>query len=77
MTLWGEQLIAGPLVIGMSHKFSGSATQLSWEIPNDPALIGLDVHAQGGCQSVPSTSHPKLLRVNGGLSNALDLILGF
>ncbi len=77
MTPFGEQLIAGALFLRSGQVFAGSVSQFTWAIPNDPALIGLDLHAQGLCWSTQGALGPKTMRARKGLSNALDLIVGF
>jgi FG-GAP repeat protein len=76
MTLFGEVLISGTRLHRTIQAFSGSVSVLAWNIPNDLALCGLAVHAQGLCQGAP-TIGPKMLRAGGRLSNALDLVIGF
>ena len=75
-TLYGELLIGGALAHRSSGPFAGSARTLGWSIPNDMALCGLDFHAQGLCTST-SFGRGKTLRMRAGLSNAIDLVLGF
>jgi hypothetical protein len=77
MTFFGEKLIAGVVLHRTSQAFAGFVNQLTWSIPNEPALIGLDVHVQGLCMSTVPTLGPKVLRAHAELSNALDLILGY
>ncbi len=77
MTPHGEQLIAGAFFLRSAQVFAGSVSQFNWTIPNDPALLGLDLHAQGDCWSTQVPLGPKTMQARRGLSNALDLILGF
>lgn len=74
-TLFGELLIAGELLHEATQPFSHSATDFSWTVPNDPTLIGLPLYVQGACRSTAIGSG-RFVR-GGGLSNALDLTLGF
>jgi len=77
MTPFGEVLVAGELLFSESRVVSGGATAFRWVIPSDLALLGLDLHVQGACQGVPSHASWNARRPRVGLSNALDLILGF
>lgn len=76
MTPLGEELIAGGLVNRATRVFTGAVSQVTWQIPPDTALMGISVYAQGSCQGF-SGAAGRLLHVRGGLSNALDLTLGY
>jgi hypothetical protein len=76
MSRFGERLITGGLVHQTSLPFSSNVRQLTWSIPRVAALVGVTVHAQGLCRSTTVTLGSRS-RVYGGLSNAVDLTLGF
>lgn len=76
-TRLGEVLVAGNLLFLRSQVFAGNVSRMTGAIPNYMSLCGLQVHAQGLCQGVTSTCTPMSLRLEAGLSNALDLTLGF
>jgi hypothetical protein len=76
-TTFGEVLVAGSLLYLQSRAFAGDVSTMTGAIPNDVSLCGLQIHAQGLCQPVTSTSTPMPIRLKAGLSNALDLTLGF
>jgi len=70
---FGEILIGGELLARIVRVPPQDV--FDWPIPNSVALAGVSVHAQGLCSSLgPSGS--KLRFARGGLSNALDLVLG-
>jgi hypothetical protein len=80
----GQMLVAGELLIGgeLVHRsfapFARATSLVSFFIPNDLALIGLQVYAQGLCEtSAPAAGQPKLRFQRAQLSNALDLTFGF
>ncbi|MCI0636367.1 MAG: hypothetical protein L0206_20995, partial [Actinobacteria bacterium] len=75
-TPFGERLVAGALIRRESRSFHVHASAFAWDIPDDLALLGLDVHLQGLCMEFAPSSG-KLRRAGGRLSNALDLVLGF
>lgn len=77
MTLAGEQLVAGPLMYRWSQPFVGLTSRFTWAIPSDVSLAGTDLHVQGSCWSRSVVTGSKTAHVRGGLSNALDLFLGF
>jgi len=77
LTPIGERLIGTSLLARTSLAFAGSPSSFAWDIPSDPALIGRVVHVQGCCASTSASFSPRLLGTRGGLSNALDLTLGF
>lgn len=78
LALTGEVLIGGELLHRSVRSHSGSTSQLTWSIPHDLSLCGLEVHVQGLCQwSTASPSKPRTLQARARLSNALDLVLGF
>ena len=77
MTPFGEALIAGAIVHRTTQAFHRSASPISWSIPFDLSLCGLEVHAQGSCRTSASPFKPKLFFLRGRLSNAVDLVLGF
>jgi FG-GAP repeat protein/VCBS repeat protein len=77
-TPFGEVLIGGELLHRAVRAVAGTESQLTWDIPLDLSLCGLEVHVQGLCQgSTASPSRPKTLHARARLSNALDLVLGF
>ena len=77
MTSAGEVLIAGDVVHRVTHVHARSVSRIGWEIPDDLSLAGVRVYAQGQCRGQPITTGPKGVKSGGGLSNAVDLILGF
>lgn len=74
---FGEVLVGGSLLHRMARQHAGSVSTLTWAIPYDLSLCGLEVHAQGLCRSSSGAVGPKTLLIQGGLSNAIDLTLGF
>lgn len=76
-TPFGEQLIGGPYLFRDARPFAAAPSAFTWAIPADVALAGLVVHAQGLCLQPPRPAWPRLCPMPGGLSNALDLTLGF
>jgi Tol biopolymer transport system component len=76
-TPFGVQLIGGPYLILRARPFAVAPSAFAWAIPADPALAGLVVHAQGLCLQPPGPAWSRLRAAPGGLSNALDLTLGF
>jgi len=74
---FGELLVGGAFFFQANRAFSASSSSFTWPIPHDTSLLGLDVHAQGLCLEAPGSASAKLRAAHGGLSNALDLILGF
>jgi hypothetical protein len=82
MSPFGEVLVGGQLVHTSVAPYTGgigrSASRMSWTVPSDVSLIGLEVHAQGLCQQRSSSpASNKILGNRARLSNALDLTLGF
>jgi hypothetical protein len=77
LTPYGELLITGPVLSQMALAFAGAPTAMTWTIPEDPALLGLDVYVQGFCRAAPRPVRGKIQLVRGRLSNALDLVLGY
>ena len=75
-TPYGELLIAGPLVQRTVSPFAGEARTLGWDLPNDLALCGLELHAQGLCSGT-TFARGKTVRRSAWLSNAIDLVLGY
>jgi len=76
-TPFGEVLVAGALLLRATSDFSSAASTFTWDIPNDLSLVGMEVHLQGTCEESPSVTDGKAHAIRGGLSNALDLVLGF
>ena len=76
---FGEVLVGGLLLHRQAKAYSEGPTRMTWNIPYDLSLCGVEVHAQGLCQ--PRVIGPmtgKRLRLGGGgLTNAIDLTLGF
>ncbi len=77
MTPYGELLVAGQILSRTTLAFAGGSSQMSWTIPYDPALLGLEVHVQGLCRGTLGPPRGKLCLVRGRLSNALDLVIGY
>ena len=79
VTLFGEVLVQGPMIVATTQAFAESVSQVTWDIPNDLSLLGLRLHAQGLCRG----NAPLVIHASSGtvprrtLSNALDLVLGF
>ena len=76
LTVFGEALIQGSLVHRSLQARFDAPNELTWDVPNDVALCGLAVHAQGLCMS-QSAGGPHLHGLDGRLSNAIDLVVGF
>lgn len=76
LTLFGEVLVSGEPLTSRCQGYTTAATSFSWTIPHDLSLLGMEVHLQGLCKVAPSPVG-KLRRIRGGLSNALDLVVGF
>ena len=72
---FGEVLVGGGLLGRSCVAYSGAKAQFTWSIPYDMSLCGLEVHVQGLCKC-SSSRWPRSWRLRGGLSNALDLVLG-
>jgi hypothetical protein len=77
LTANGEVLIAGTVVHQMAHGHARTVSRLGWEVPSDLSLVGARVYAQGRCMGLPTSTGQKGTKAAGGLSNAIDLILGF
>ena len=77
MTPFGEVLVSGAFLASDSRAFSAAPSAFTWSIPNDLALVGMEVHVQGVCEEAFPPTPGKLRRIHRGLSNALDLVLGY
>lgn len=71
----GELLIRGAMLHSVAVVHSGSVQPLTWSIPLDLSLWGLEAHAQALCRGSIGGGPSPLARA--ALSNALDLVLGF
>jgi len=80
---FGEILIGGERVYRSVRPFTRTSLpfppmHVGWRIPHDVTLAGLELHVQGLCQgTLASHGRNKLLHIQGQLSNALDLVLGY
>jgi len=77
-TPFGEVLVAGALVHRQSQVLAGTPSVFTWDVPYALALVGADAHFQALCRawSTPPMQG-KVRRLRAGLSNALDVIIGF
>jgi hypothetical protein len=72
----GQVLVGGELVRRIVRPQAGAPCSLTWDLPLDMSLVGLELHAQGLCTGGRTSAGRTGLRT-AQRSNALGLRLGF